>query len=217
MRAFPRNDPAWQELQHRKCHLSPGLARHLPPSISRKLGSYWAPVLKLLDMLAPLPEPLISFWARHPHGHLVFVPAGSRYLPGDVSWRGRTLRCVAEIGVEDLFFDEFSALSATARLLDHLLGGGCGAADRLSGGKGVTPALESLGAELKDLSALGYGPEGTESSAEEYFAWGFASYILDRRSLNVQDPLLEKLLRRTVFSAGFWQENPLPKVRDVSE
>jgi len=178
--------------------------------MSRKLRSYWAPVLKLLDALALLPHHLVAFWAHHPNGHLIFVPAGCRYLPGDVSWHDRTLHGVAEIGVTELFRDRFLPIFTVARLLDHLLGSGCGPDRWLSGGEGMTPALKEVGAELRGLSALGYGPEGTESNPGEYFSWGIASYILDRRALNAQDPLLEKLLRHTIFSAEFWLENPLP-------
>ncbi len=210
MHTFPRDDPAWQALQNRKCHLLPGLSRRLSRPVSRKLDSYWAPVLRMLDLLSPLPRHLVSFWARHPNGHLLFVPEGCRYLPGDVSWHDRTLHGVAKIGVEDLFSDERRAISTAALLIDHLLGSGCGPGGGLSDGSGLTPALEKFGAEVRELSDLGYGPEGTELNPREYFAWGFSSYILDRRNLNAQDPLLEKLLRHTIFSDGFWQENPIP-------
>lgn len=210
MRTFPRNNPSWQMLQRRKCHLAPGLYRRLPTAISRKLNSDWAPVLKLLDMLSPLPDAVVLFWANHRRGHLLFIPSGCRYLPESMLWQDQKLQAVAEIGVQEIFTDEAQALSTVAELLDHLLGSGCEAGGkRLSDGAGLNRALEKMGAEVEELSSLGYGPKGTEHDPGAYFAWGMAAYLADQRSLNTQDPLLEKLLRHTIFSEEFWSAHPL--------
>ncbi|MDI7278003.1 MAG: hypothetical protein QME94_18640, partial [Anaerolineae bacterium] len=71
----------------------------------------------------------------------------------------------------------------------------------LSDGAGASPRLQEVARRLQSLIGLGYGPAEPHS----YFASAFATYWLDRRNLSVSDPHVERLLRATVCSEGFWQ------------
>ena len=197
---------AWRLLQQRKCHLEKGLSSALPPSVYRSLKSLWEPVQTFVKMLSPLPAPLVELWARVPNGHLLFSARPSAYEPNAVTVGDRMFVAVATIGIQQLIDAEIAPLIATGRLIDHLLGSYCepGKPNLTDGSSVLGPEVSKLGLEIQELWRLGYGPDWTENSPADYFAWGFAEFIRDRKRLNVVDPLLEKLFRHKLFSAQFW-------------
>ena len=129
------------------------------------------------------------------------------YVPGVQLCGRRVLYGVAHVALADLAQRNKRPLVLVGYVLDHLLG--CkGAADGvwLSDGGGITPRWQEVGGCLRDIVSLGYGSdESGDCDAHAYFAEGLAAYCHDRRQLNVADPLLERLLRRTVMSDSFWE------------
>ena len=197
----------WRLLQQRKCHLGKGLSKSLPPAVYRSLKSLWEPVLVFVDMLSPLPGPLVELWAMVPNGHLLFSAGPSAYKPEAVAVGDRTLVAVATIGIQQLMNGEIEPLIATGRLIDHLLGSYCepGRPKLTDGSSVLGDKVSAIGLEIQELWELGYGPEWVENTPADYFAWGFAEFIRDRKRLNVVDPLLEKLFRHKLFSVQFWE------------
>jgi len=207
LRSRTVEDP-WNLLRQRKCHLEKGLGSGLPASIYHSLKSLWEPVTIYSNILSPLPTLLVVLWANSPGGHLLFSGRDSEYLPEAVHVGGRELTSVAVISVPQLIGHGEEPLMATGKLIDHLLGSLCvpGEPALTDGFSKLHPRLEEVGRTVRELWSLGYGPEWTEASPSDYFSWGFARFVLDRKSLNVADPLLEKLLRHTIFSDRFWME-----------
>jgi len=187
-------------LKRERLHIEPRALRASPPRVQRHFAHAWAPADLLLTRLAAWPSGLLAFWLAAPAGHIVFSTDPSAYLPAGLSWRGGNLPAVARVSLADLIGDGRPALEAIAHLVDHLLGSqGC-AGPWLSDGGGSTPRLQAVGAKLRSLVQLGYGP----AEPHAYFAWAFAGYWLDRQALNTADPNVERLLRLTICSEGFW-------------
>jgi hypothetical protein len=90
-------------------------------------------------------------------------------------------------------------------LLDHLLGcRGDPLGGWLSDGHGLNHSWRERGRQVAPLFELGYAiDEVAATSSRQYFARSVAWYIQDRRRLNVTDPLIERLLRQTLFSESF--------------
>jgi hypothetical protein len=149
---------------------------------------------------------MLQWWVTQPTGHVVIGGQTSAYQPGPVQVRGRTLINVVHITSLDVLKDEAAVLFALAGLFDHLLGcGGEAEGLWLSEGGGLTLEWRKVGKRILELFQLGYAPGAAAGSPRTYFAWGLALYCTDRRALNLADPLLERLLRTTVMSSGFWQ------------
>jgi hypothetical protein len=92
-------------------------------------------------------------------------------------------------------------------LIDHALGcGGEDAGPWLSEGGGVNSLWSQAGRRLSRLFTLDYGAdEIARSGVRDYFAQSLALYCRDRERLNVADPCIDKWLRSTLWSAGFWR------------
>ncbi len=192
-----------------KIHLEPGSRARLPTSLGESpLGrDAWAPARKLADLLRPFPAEMLRWWSNQPTGHAVIGRNTSRYQPGPVQIRRRTLTNVAFISPLDLIDDRSAVLATLASLFDHLLGCGGNPAGRwLSEGGGITAEWRKVGERIAEFFQLEYAPEEATRSPRAYFAWGLALYCTDRRQLNVIDPLLERLLHTTIMSGRFWRK-----------
>jgi hypothetical protein len=197
---------ALRALTRVKLHLVPGALEQVPTAISEHFDSPWAPVEVFKQQLRPFPTGLLRFWAAQERGHVLIGPQDRDYMPGQQRCGQRMLDGVAHVALADLATANSRPLVLVGRLLDHLLG--CrGAADGawLSDGGGITPRWQEVGQRVQELFALGYGQsEAAQHDPHAYFAEGLAAYCIDRRALNVADPLLERLLHRTVMNEGFW-------------
>ena len=135
------------------------------------------------------------------------MSAQSGYVAGAVTIGERIHTDVARVSLYDLE-SPLASISVVAQLLDHLLGcNGEPAGKWLSDGGGITPKLVLVGEEINQLFHLGYGidEEATQDS-RSYLARSLAWYIEDRRALNVADPRVERLLKRTLMSDSFWDQ-----------
>ena len=137
---------------------------------------------------------------------MVITHLASGYNEGVMLLKSGPVRNVAQVCLADLAGGSLEALVPLGRLLDHLSGSaGAPQGVRLSDGAGVSARLERLGGRIQRLYSLGHGfDELACQDAQSYFARSAALYLQDRRALNVADPLMEKLLRRTLFSQEFW-------------
>lgn len=195
----------FQRLKLSKIHLTPRLLEHCPRHVAGQFDSLWAPVEELAQRLHPLPTALVQFLTYTPRGHIVLTARVSSYEAGTQSLRRQELEAVASISLIDLLEEPLRTLHMVSHLLDHLLG--CQGAPQggwLSDGHGLSPPWVEIGQQISELFELGYAmDEVAEASPRQYFARSVAWYIQDRRRLNVADPLIERLLRRTLFNENF--------------
>jgi len=196
---------ALRQLKLSKIHLTPRLLDLCPRRITGQFPSPWAPVEMLAQRLHPLPASLVQFLAHTPRGHILLTYRPSHYEPGGCSLRGRELEAVALIALADLIEAPLRAFQMIGHLLDHLLGcQGIPQGKWLSDGQGFNPPWMEIARQIPRLFALGYAVDEIAATTPRcYFARSIAWYIQDRRRLNTADPLIEKLLRRTLFDEGF--------------
>jgi hypothetical protein len=203
--ADPQRDQALQRLKVAKIHVSPYTLERSPRRVAARCDSLWAPVERLAESLDPLPTTLIRFVAEIPRGHIVLSAAPSSYEAGAQTFRGHELEAVACISLTDLIEAPVSALQMVGHLLDHLLGcAGLPHGRWLSHGHGLSDAWMEIGSQIPELFELGHGvDQAAKADPQPYFARSVAWYMQDRPRLNVADPLIERLLRRSVFDEGF--------------
>ena len=184
-----------------KLHVLPGARRRSPGEL----------LSALVDFFDPLPTSLLRWWAEHPRGHVVVSDADpDGYVAGPQAEGSNALENVVWLSAETAG-NRSLLLAETAYLLDHLLGchgetGGLW----LSDGGGLTDAWRQVGQRLHKNFTLGYAPDAAAVDPHAYFSWGLTAYLLDPRTLNVIDPLLERLLRTTILSDDFWRATPVP-------
>lgn len=192
----------WRE----KMHLEPHVWELVPPSVRAAYAHPWQPAERLFDLLQPWPLGLLRAWQVSRRGHIVFGRLPSHYQPGPFPWREETLEGVCHISLQELLQEETQVLLALFHMLDHLLGSdGAPEGPWLSEGAGITPALAGVGARVAQSYALGYWQGALEvRDARDYFAQTLLLYLREPQKLNVLDPLLHKLYRRTLMNEEFW-------------
>ena len=197
-------EKALRSLLVSKMGIEPGMLRRASPQVAGQYDSQWAPVEELASRLERLPAGTLQFLANHPNGYLV-VSSRSRYEPDDVVVGERSRTNVAFFDIGDLN-SPFTCIRVAANLVDHLLG--CdGKPDGLwlSDGGGITPALAEVGEQISRRFDLGYAiTQEAGRSRHDYLAHSLAWYIEDRRKLNVADPQIERLLKRSLMDEAFW-------------
>lgn len=199
-------DAALRALTQAKLHLEPGALARVPTSVSERFDNPWAPMKALQRRLRPFPVGLLRFWAAQERGHVLIGRRDRGYVPGPQRCGKRTLDGVAYVALADLAAANDRPLVLIGLLLDHLLGCRGGEGAWLSEGGGITPRWREVGRQVHELFELGYGQsEAAQHDPHIYFAEGLAAYCRDRRALNVADPLLERLLRRTIMNEAFWK------------
>ena len=207
-----RRAEALEQIKLCKIHLSPRLLQRSPRRIAEQFDSVWAPVEELARHLRAFPTALIRFLSLAPRGHIVLTSRSSGYEPGPQFIRGRELEAVASISLVDLVEEPLDALQVIGHLLDHLLGC-CGnrRGGWLSDGCGLSPPWVGVGRQLPALYELGYAvDEVARAGLRQYFARSVAWYVHDRHQLNVADPPVERLLRRSLFDGSFCHRTLLP-------
>lgn len=197
---------ALRALKRAKLHLTPGALARVGTAVGEHFDNPWAAVEALARQLHPFPSGLLRFWAAQERGHVLIGPRDGGYVPGPQPCGRRTLDGVAHVALADLAAANDRPLELIGYLLDHLLGcRGALAGAWLSDGGGITPRWQEVGRQVQELFALGYGQSAAaRQDAHAYFAQGLAAYCRHRQALNVADPRLERLLRRTVMSDAFW-------------
>jgi len=199
------HDAALRALTRAKLHLEPGALARVPTSVSERFDNPWAAVKRLQQRLRPFPTGLLRFWAAQERGHVLIGSRDRGYVPGPQQCGRRMLDGVAHVALADLAAANDRPLVLIGLLLDHLLGCQGGEGAWLSDGGGITPRWQEVGRQVHELFGLGYGQsEAAQRDPHFYFAEGLAAYCRDRRALNVADPLLERLLRRTIMNEAFW-------------
>jgi hypothetical protein len=202
-----------QELKTERIHVAPRALDLASAPVQQRFPHLWAPLEALAGKLQPLPVGLVRFWLEQPGGHVVITHLSSYYDPGDWLLKGNLLRNIAYVGLSDLAGGSLEALVPVGHLLDHLLGnGGQPEGLWLSEGGGADPVLQKVGTRFAELFPLGHGFDMlAHHDRRSYFARSLALYLHDRRALNVADPLIERLLRTTLFSAAFWRSRQPPQ------
>jgi len=202
-----RHAEALQRLKLSKIHITPRLLEHSPRHVAGQFDSLWAPVERLARHLHSLPAAMLQFMTHIPRGHIVLAAGVSHYEVHSQSLRGQELEAVAFISLAELVEEPLSALEVVGHLLDHLLGcQGAPLGGWLSDGHGLNQSWTEVGRQIPPLFNLGYTiDEIAAATPRQYFAHSVAWYIQDRHKLNVSDPLIERLLRQTLFSESFCQ------------
>lgn len=190
-----------------RARLEPNLLSRSPPFVRGVFDHAWAPRQALAQQISALPEALWQYLMSFSSG-FAFVHSGdSCYAPGPAAVRDLSVHNVAFIAVQDLALDNERPLHAIGHLIDHHLGSG-GAPDGpwLSEGGGTAPFLHKAAMRLPSLYVLGYGIDGVaQANPRDYFAQSLATYVRDRRRLNVADPQIHKWFRSTLWSDAFWR------------
>jgi len=196
---------ALQRLKLSKIHLAPRLLERCPRHVAAQFDSLWAPVETLAERLRPLPTALVQFLTQIPRGHVVLTAGTSHYEIVAQSLHGQQLEAVAFVSLTDLVEDPLCALEKVGHLLDHLLGcRGVPQGAWLSDGHGLSRPWMEMGGQVRALFELGHAlEEMVAASPRQYFARSVAWYVQARRRLNVMDPLIERLLRHTLFNESF--------------
>lgn len=201
-----------RRLLQQKIHVAPGAYASSGLDVRARFASGWSAAIETARLLGGLPESALLWWAKQPNGHLLLTPADDSYaavLSTDVlSVDGETWEGVAGLPLAWLLDDESArSLAAILRPLDHLLGcGGVAEGRWLSGGGGISPRWQHIGAQIAALFPLGYGAsEASRQDPHRYLAEGLALALTDRQQLNVNDPKLERLLLASILSDRFWR------------
>jgi hypothetical protein len=196
---------ALRQLTLSKIHLTPRLLEDSPRRISRRFDSVWAPAEALARHLNVLPTALVQYLIRISRGHLVLTAEASSYNVEAMSRHGQALEAVAFLSLADLVEEPLRVFHIVGHLLDHVLGcGGDPLGKWLSDGHGLNGSWAGIGSQIPPLFELGYAvDEVAATDSRQYFARSLAWYIQDRPRLNVSDPLIERLLRLTLFSESF--------------
>jgi hypothetical protein len=204
-------EEALRRLKLSKIHLTPRLLERCPRRIAVQFDSVWAPVEGLAQLLHPLPTALLQFVAQLPRGHLVLTAGASSYEAIVQLPRGQELEAVASVSLTDVVEEPLRALHMVGHLLDHLLGcQGDSQGGWLSDGLGFSPSWLEIGRQVLSRFELGHAIDPVAAaSPRQYFARSVAWYVRDRHRLNVGDPLIERLLRHTLFSESFCQRTLL--------
>jgi len=196
-------------LKRSKLHVAPEVSSGGRRDLDDHFDSPWAPVERLAELLDSLPVGLIRFWSDQPRGHVLIGLKDGGYVPGEQLVGGRVLDGVAHVAISDVATDSAQVLVQVSRIIDHLLGShGIVSGATLSDGIGINEYWKDVGRRLQELFQLGYGrTEQGRQSASVYFSEGMADFCLDRRSLNVRDPQLERLLGRSLMSQEVWERH----------
>lgn len=207
-----------KEIKVRKVHVYPRLWSLLPPDVSARFSSQWEPVDRLAQLLAKMPSGALWFLLDAPRGAFIISPEETRYVPGPVAVGKIRAENGVFVSAQALLDDEAAVLRAIAGLYDHLLGSmGAAEGPRLSDGVGITPAWTEIGAQIVRLFPLGHNPDPIcRKSPADYFAQSLALYTTEPRALNVADPNMHKLLRRSFFSETFWRRTDAEQSEHVS-
>jgi hypothetical protein len=202
---------AFAQIKLERIHVVPRALELSSQSVQQRFAVVWDPLEELLTRMKDVPVGLLRFWLTQPNGHVVITHLPSGYAPGREMLKRHVLCNVAYVSVADLAKDTLDALVPVGQLLDHMLGnGGSDAGMWLSEGGGVTPAVREIGRRVSELFPLGYGFDmAARASARDYWARSFALYLTDREALNVADPLMERLLRTTLFWPVFWRSKQM--------
>lgn len=205
----PDRQAALTALLRHKVHVQKGTWPRLPTAQAERLRSPLDLGRRALWPLRRCPTALLLFWAAHPRGHVVIGLQPDGYRPGPQAVGGHPLDSVAWLAAPPLLEENPPLRPPIAHLLDHLLGSdGDPTGPWLSDGGGRSPAWLEVGQRLHRQFRLGYGPEEVASDPRAYFAWGLCSFLADPVALNTIDPGLERLLRTTLCSDGFWARGP---------
>jgi hypothetical protein len=198
-----------KELKVQRIFLYPRLFSTLPATVAERFESDWAPVERLAALLSRFPDAALRFLLLSPTGAFVISPEERHYVRGPQTLPMRVVENVGYVSAESLLGDGVAPLHVAAHLYDHLLGsGGAPEGPNLSDGAGISPAWNLVAKDVQRLFALGHNPDPIcQRDPGEYFAQSLALYAIRPIELNVADPLMHKLLKRTFFSNTFWEES----------
>lgn len=179
-----------------RIHTTPDLLAHSPARVAARYETPMAVVKALLQVLTPLPAPLLWHWLQQPGGHIVVNPRRHGYSPDVQPFASRTLQDVAWLKLAYSLSDPLAYLTPVGAFISQLVGWGKPDSAVL---------LKNWGSFCQGVEGCfraGYGrSEAARQNIDSYMAEGIAAYLVDRRQLNLQDPALEKLLRATIFQA----------------
>lgn len=187
---------------HPRIHILPTTLAQSPGSVAAAFPLPSRLLAATEQLLAPLPAPLIDGWLAGEGGHIVIDADAHTFIPGPNQVHKRTLQDVAWVRASDLLDDPAAFLAPAGQLIHHLI------LDRWQLRRPpASTAWEQFWAGVLSCHRAGYaGTPEARADAGLYLAEGIARWLVDRRSLNAQDPRLEKLLAATLFDAHFYQQ-----------
>ncbi len=157
-----------------------------------------------IAMLEPLPQALLSRWLQTEDGHVIINAHRHDFTTEAAAFRGRSLSGVAWVNLQWLLQDPVLYLMPIGVLIAHKIGWGKANQPKNQ------PWQDFVRGVLSGFEA-GYGRHQAALRHPGYYlAEGIAWYLVDSRQLNIENPRLQKLLRRTLFSETWyrWLEAP---------
>lgn len=182
-------------------HILPDTLTHSPGHIAEHFATPMAALNGVERLLRPLPEPLRQRWLAAPDGHVVVNTSLHAFVAGPNQVFKRTLQDVAWARADFLVDDPAAFLTPIGHLIHHLI------LDLWQlQRQPASAAWAQFWGGVLSCHRAGYArtPEA-RANAGLYLAEGIACWLVDRRSLNLQDPRLEKLLTATLFDAHFYE------------
>ncbi len=185
-----------------RIHILPATLAQSPGSVSAALPLPTRLMAATEGLLAPLPAPLIDRWLAAESGHIVIDAYAHNFIAGPNQVHKRVLQDVAWVRASILVEDAATFLIPAGQLILHLI------RDRWRLEQQPAPAAwVQFWSGVLSCHRAGYAatPEA-RANAGLYLAEGIARWLVDRRSLNLEDPRLEKLLAATLFDAHFYRK-----------
>ncbi len=177
-----------------RIHILPDALARSPGHVSEHFTDSASALSGVLDQLRDLPEPLVSRWLAASSGHIILNNQQHGFIPGENTFRQRTLEDVAWLKLA-LIAEPVRFLTPVGRLIACIAGWG-----QETKSETAPKGWEQFESGVQSCFRAGYGISAeAQQDIDAYLAEGIAHYLSDRRSLNQQDPRLEKLLASTVF------------------
>lgn len=184
-----------------RIHTTPDLLSRSCGRVSARFDTPMAAVNALLQMLQPLPAPLLQHWLREMGGHIIINSRQHAYTGGSLPWHGQSLPQVAQINIAFSISDPVYYLTPIGHLIcEHLA---------WNRPQSCLKDPDTFARTVRRCFDAGYGLRpAARQDATTYLATGIAAYLVDRRQFNIHDPALEKLLHATVFSRRGYRTVP---------
>ncbi len=182
-----------------RVHVTPDAVTHSSREVRARFETGVQALKATLAMLEPLPKALVSRWLRTDDGHVIINASQHAFTWEKTDFRGRSWYGVAWVRLSWLLQDPIRYLTPIGILIAHKIGW------EQTPQPQNQPWRDFVQGVLAGFKA-GYGRSpSSQHHPIHYLAEGIAWHLVDSRQFNIENPQLQKLLRRTVFSEDWYR------------